>query len=202
MTTQNMIGRPYSTTPTSTTISSWDANSNLSSNNQLIGYATTATAAGTTTLTVSSPYQQFFTGVTTQTVTMPVTSTLVLGQSWYIVNNSSGVVTVQSSGANTIISIAANTVARLTCISTSGTGTASWFAEYDQSSLTLPLSPSNGGTGVSNSGNMTWGGAVTFSGAFTTAFTITANTSVTFPTAGILATTDQVTAASLYLMGG
>lgn len=149
MTTQNMIEKAYSTTPTASTIAEWDANVNLSSNNFLASYTTTVTAAGTTTLTVGSTQTQFFTGATTQTVKMPVTSTLGLGYQYYIVNTSSGVVTVQSSGSNTIIAMAANTVARLTCILTSGTTAASWFAEYDQSSLTLPLSQANGGTGGS-----------------------------------------------------
>lgn len=94
------------------------------------GYTTTATAAGTTTLTVSSTFNQYFTGSTTQTVTMPVTSTLTLGQSFYIVNNSTGIVTVQSSGANTIQAMVANTTMMITCILTSGTGTASWNISY------------------------------------------------------------------------
>jgi len=52
----------------------------------------------------------------------------------------------------------------------------------------LPLSPANGGTGVSNTGNLTWGAAVTFSGAFASTFTLTGVTGVTFPTTGTLAT--------------
>jgi hypothetical protein len=103
-----------------------DSNSNVTANNVLEGYATTATAAGTTTLTVSSAYQQFFTGSTTQTVQMPVTSTLVTGQSYWIVNNSTGAVTINSSGSNLISTLAANTSALVTCISTSGTTNASW----------------------------------------------------------------------------
>lgn len=99
--------------------------------NLVEGYATTATAAATTTLLVSSAKQQFFTGSTTQTVTLPVTSTLTLGQAYLIVNNSSGVVTVQSSGANTIQAMAANTSLLVTCILTSGTSAASWYANYD-----------------------------------------------------------------------
>jgi hypothetical protein len=149
MTVQNVIEKAYSTTPTASTIAEWDANVNLSANNHLSSYTTTATAAGTTVLTVASTFQQFFTGSTTQTVTMPVTSTLALGQSWYIVNNSSGVVTLQSSGGNTIVAMAASTVTLITCILTSGTGTASWYAEYEQASLVLPLSLANGGTGQS-----------------------------------------------------
>src|SRR5437762_7853966 len=55
---------------TGTTLNASDVNS---------GYTTTATAAATTTLTSASTYQQFFTGATTQTVQLPVVSTLALG---------------------------------------------------------------------------------------------------------------------------
>lgn len=119
------------TAPAATAFAGWDANKNLSANNHIEGYATTATGAGTTTLTVLSAYQQFFTGSTTQTVLLPVTSTLVLGQAFLIVNNSSGVVTVQSSGSNTITAMAASTVAVFTCILTSGTTAASWNSDYN-----------------------------------------------------------------------
>jgi len=121
------------TAPSATAFAGWDANKNLSANNNIEAYTTTATAAGTTVLTVASTYQQFFTGSTTQTVTLPVTSTLVLGQAFLIVNNSSGIVTVQSSGANTITSMAANTQAIFTCILTSGTTAASWNSDYNYS---------------------------------------------------------------------
>lgn len=95
------------------------------------GYTTTATAAGTTTLTSSSNPNQFFTGTTTQTVVLPVTSTLTLGKQYFIFNNSTGVVTVQSSGANTILAMPSNTAALYTCILTSGTTASSWAAFYD-----------------------------------------------------------------------
>jgi hypothetical protein len=124
------------TSPTATSFAGWDANKNLSANSHVEGYTTTATAAGTTTLTVGSTKLQFFTGSTTQTVTLPVASTLVLGQQFFIVNNSSGVVTVQSSGANSIQAMAATTQLLLTCILTSGTGTASWSAVYYTSTTT------------------------------------------------------------------
>jgi len=92
----------------------------------LMGYTSTATAAGTTTLTASSSYYQQFTGSTTQTVVLPVVSTLALGWTFHIVNNSTGLVTVQSSGANQVIIVPANTTAMVTCISISGTTAASW----------------------------------------------------------------------------
>lgn len=123
-------GTGVATAATASTLALRDANGNLSAAGMLEGYSTTATAAGTTTLTVSSNYLQYFTGTTTQTVTMPVASTLVLGQQWLIVNTSTGAVTVQSSGSNTIVVIAAGTSAMVTCILASGTGTASWQATY------------------------------------------------------------------------
>jgi hypothetical protein len=98
--------------------------------NFILGYSTTATAAGTTTLTNASNNQQLFTGTTTQTVTMPVASTMTVGTRYVIENNSTGVVTVQSSGANTIVAIPSNMSVKVTSILSSGTTAASWDCEY------------------------------------------------------------------------
>jgi hypothetical protein len=93
------------------------------------GYTTTVTAAGTTTLTAASTRLQYFTGTTTQTVVLPVTSTLVAGTDRFeMVNNSTGILTLQSSGLNTILAMAANTRAVFDCILVSGTTAASWSA--------------------------------------------------------------------------
>lgn len=112
----------------------------VTATNIIEGYTTTVTAGATTTLTVFSTYQQFFTGTTTQTVLMPVASTLILGQSYYIVNNSTGSITIESSGGNLIQTMVSGTFAILTCILTSGTTAASWNVEY----------VFNGGTGSVN----------------------------------------------------
>lgn len=89
------------------------------------GYATTATAAGTTALTITSAATQFFTGSSTQTVTLPTTS-VVVGQPYRIVNNSTGIVTVQSSGANTIQILGAGMSAVFTAIIATPTTAANW----------------------------------------------------------------------------
>lgn len=102
----------------------------LTANNSINGFATTATAGATTTLTVSSAQNQEFTGSTTQIVVMPITSTLVTGQQYYIINNSSGIVTVQSSGANTIQAMAANSSLLLTVVNTAVTTAAGWESAY------------------------------------------------------------------------
>ena len=120
--------------PTATSWAGWDTSSNLSANNFVKGYATTATASTTTTLVTGSAYQQYFTGSLSQTVVMPVTSTLVLGQAWDIVNNSTQSVTLQSSGLNTIIVLLTGTQAVITCILTTGTTAASW--SYTDTNIT------------------------------------------------------------------
>jgi hypothetical protein len=115
------------------------ANANLQT------YTTTATAAGTTTLTNTSTYYQYFTGSTTQTVVLPVTSTLSLGWSFHIANNSTGNLTLQSSGLNTIATILPNTTAHVTCILTSGTTAASW--DYGITDFQGAVPVALGGTG-------------------------------------------------------
>jgi hypothetical protein len=123
-------GTGVASASTASTLVARDANKNIAINNSIADYTTTATAAGTTTLTVGSTYQQFFTGTTTQIVQLPVTSTLTLGHTYYIENNSTGAVTVNSSGANAIVVLAGGTNAEFTCILTSGTTAASWAYKY------------------------------------------------------------------------
>jgi hypothetical protein len=95
-----------------------------------MGYSTTATAAGTTTLTVASNYRQFFTGSTTQTVVLPVTSTLVTGIAYEIENNSTGTLTVNSSGGNLVGTIPSGVCAHAVCIGTTLTTAADWDWDY------------------------------------------------------------------------
>lgn len=121
--------------------------------NPKLGYATTATAAGSTTLTATSGYQQFFTGTSTQTIVLPVASTMALGQGFVIVNNSTGNLTVNSSGGNLVVTVIPATSVHITCILTSGTTAASWdatFNEFDSNTGTganvLAASPTLSGT--------------------------------------------------------
>lgn len=109
-------------------------------------YTTTATAAGTTTLTVTSTQLQFFTGSTTQTVVLPVVSTLVTGQRYEIHNNSSGAITVNSSGGNLVATVPAGVTTVCTCILITGTTAASWDADIQGFTTTLPVT--QGGTGA------------------------------------------------------
>jgi len=86
-----------------------DNNANLFAANFIASTTSTATAAGTTTLTVASTKTQVFTGTSTQTVKLPTTS-ITAGMEYRVINNSSGSVTVQSSEANTVATVTANTL--------------------------------------------------------------------------------------------
>jgi hypothetical protein len=100
-------------------------------NNIKHGYSTTATAAGTTVLTSSSNYMQFFTGTTTQVLSLPAPQTMTLGQGFLIVNNSTGNVEVRAANAATVITVLPGTVALCTSIDlTAGNGAAGWNAEF------------------------------------------------------------------------
>jgi len=76
--------------------------------NCIPGLRSQATAAGTTTLVNTDVLEQVFTGVTTQTVVLPVVTTLKqAGWQYLIINDSSGAVTVNSSGSNLVQTVAA-----------------------------------------------------------------------------------------------
>lgn len=133
-----LSGLASASTATASTVATRDANANMSADNFIEGYTTTVTAAGTTTLTVDSTFSQYFTGTTTQIVVLPVTSTLVLGQRFYAVNNSTGIVTVNSSGGNLVLALAANTRAWFSVILTSGTSAASWSSTSFSNGTAVP----------------------------------------------------------------
>jgi intracellular sulfur oxidation DsrE/DsrF family protein len=95
----------------------------------LMGFTSTVTASGTTTLTNTSSYYQLFTGTNAQTIVLPVTSTLQQGWTFHICNNSTGGLQIQSSGLNIIYtSVPSGTTVMVTCIATGGTGVADWEA--------------------------------------------------------------------------
>jgi hypothetical protein len=115
-------------TPTASTLAAWDANKNLSDNNIIHGYTTTATAGATTALTAASTYLQFFTGTLNQTVTLP--SNAAQGMQFYIRNNSSGLITINASGGGLVRIVGAGTRAMVTCLNANGTAAADWSANY------------------------------------------------------------------------
>jgi hypothetical protein len=114
---------------TANTVMYRDANANVQANSFIENVATTATAAGTTTLTVGSAAIQQFTGTTTQTVVMPNATTMANGQQFYITNRSTGLVTVNANGGGLLQSMAASSYAIFTLIN-NGTAAGTWDVAY------------------------------------------------------------------------
>lgn len=94
-----------------------------------LSYQSIVTAAGTTTLTKTSPRATFFTGSTTQNCDLPDATTLFLGDYFEVHNNSTGVVTVRTNGGATLLAMAAGTSLILICTSIS-TAAGTWDMGY------------------------------------------------------------------------
>jgi len=111
--------------PTASTVMSRDTNANTQINNLIENVFTTATAAGTTTLTVASASRQQFTGTTTQTVVLPNATTLFNGTQYTVMNRSTGVVTVNFNGGSLAATLPGGSQVTFTLIN-NGTSAGVW----------------------------------------------------------------------------
>jgi len=168
-----------------------DANQNTTINNIAFGTATTATAGGTTVLTVASPAVQNFTGTSAQNVQLPDATTLVLGHLYYINNQANNNVSIKNNAGTTLYTVSGGGATQLTLI-TNNTANGTWqqsafipnnvnwgttglfatstTASFSSLTLGTALSVANGGTGQNSA--FVAGGAVY--GASTTALGVTA----------------------------
>lgn len=116
---------------TASVIGKRDANKNIYFNAGFNLAVSTATAAGTTTLTVASPHLQIWTGSTTQTIKLPAGSTYTqIGAKFLIKNDSTGLLTIQDSAAGALSTIQPSSCKEFTLTSISSTGTWSIQSNY------------------------------------------------------------------------
>lgn len=183
----------YDVVPSAAILCERDSSANLQSNSMISAYTTTVKSAGTTTLTVSSTEQQYFTGASAQTVVLPVTSNLVIGQKFEIFNiGSSGNITVQSSGANTIHILNGGSSIIVTCISTSGTTAASWSSRTS----TFIQIGAVGGIGIVSSGTPSNVTSLSLTpGAYIIKFTLYINPATSLSSAAIAVNTTSASMA-------
>lgn len=150
-------------------------------NNINLGLTSTLSSASPIVLTSSSNYQQYVTGSTAQTLTLPVASTLAVGQGFMIVNTSSATVTIESSGGNTVTTVPGGVSQPVTCILNSGTTAASWYAQ---------ASIASGVTSITGTANQVIASAATGAVTLSTPQSIGTSSNVTFgsvtaPTIGV-----------------
>lgn len=119
----------------------------------------TATAAGTTTLTVSDSPIQIWTGSTTQTIKMPAANTLVqVGTTYRFINKSSGTLTIQDNSAGAITTIAGGSSADIVATNI-GSAAGTWIANAAAAgspSLTNTYVGFGASGVLSGSSNFTW----------------------------------------------
>ena len=133
-----------------------DANGNITANSFTPGWTATATAAGTTNLTVASTYYQRFTGTSAQTVLLPSATTVALGQGFIIDNDSTGNITLQDNASGALGSIVSGMAAFIFCESNS-TQAGSWSGY-----MFVPGSGPLGQVTWGTSGLSAGGGSITF----------------------------------------
>lgn len=164
-----VIGSPGTVSATVNRPAVRDANGILYAVNFIGFLANTATAAGTTTLTIGSAATQRFTGVTTQTCVLPVVSTINQGHIFWFENDSTGAVTINSSGGNLVLTLQAGGTARIEYNGTAGTAAASWdvrsFARNDAAQTFTGVQTFTSTIGGNISGNAATATTATTAGA-------------------------------------
>lgn len=104
---KQLASMAYASAATASTFVTRNANANSFANNWIPNQTSVTSAAGTTTLTVSSSPRQILTGSTTQTFKLPDSTTLATGWPFWFVNNSTGILTVKDNGSNTLFTVPA-----------------------------------------------------------------------------------------------
>ena len=186
-----------------------DSNANITANNIIPGWASITSAAGTTTLTAASAHYQRLTGTSTQTVVLPDATTLANGHGFIIDNDSTGNLTLQASGGGSLGTIVPG-MAGYIFVESNSTAAGSWSGymyvagsgptgqvTWGTAGLAMgggtitnaiwngtAIGAAYGGTGVANNAANT----ITFTGNYSLGLTLSANTAVTLPTTGTLAT--------------
>lgn len=178
-------------------------------------YTSTATAAGTTTLTATSNSKQLFTGTSNQTVVLPAATTLPLYRHFSIRNQSTGFLIVQDGSANEISLVAAGNTVDLE-VTNIGTTAGTWAVSQPkvfsgQAALTFGMSRNTttetagndltlkSGSATNNSTNKN-GGKLILSGGTSTG---TGTSSIEFrtATAGGSGTSDVTPTSKMTLSG-
>jgi len=99
----------------------------LYANNVYVGFNTITAAAGTTILTNASAGWQQVVGTTTQTIQLPVATTLYKGLAFTVANNSTGSVTIKDSASTTIDTVITGGTAVIV-LTNNTTSAGSWTA--------------------------------------------------------------------------
>lgn len=148
--------------------------SSVATATSIFGFTSTVVSNSTQTLDASSTFYQEYTGtVPGQIVKLPDATTVILGFTIVLINDSNQILTVQDGGSNQILLVAANQGCWFKCVA-NGTSAGTWELEdYDQLPGQNLTSRSNvqddfvagTATGVTTLGQLRWIINVTGTGA-------------------------------------
>jgi hypothetical protein len=168
-----------------------DASVNVTANNFIAGYNVITASGGTTVLTVASAYYQRISGSTTQTIQLPIATTMANGQGFTFDNDSSGTVTIVDSASATIDTIPSGGYGYI-FVEDNTTSAGSW-GKYALLPATYDFNTTTANFGNATITNATWNGTAIASGyggtgltTFTAANYALYSTSASALTAGTL----------------
>jgi hypothetical protein len=120
---------------------------NLSHETWRVGQTSTATSAGSLTLDIDSTSTQILTGTTAgQVVVLPDATTLQVGWTYYIINDSSQNVAVEDEGSTLLVTIAPGSRALIKCTSISSSAGTWTYSVSGRDFLKLKSGLVSGGT--------------------------------------------------------
>jgi hypothetical protein len=179
----------------------------LYANNVYLGFNAITAAAGTTVLTNASSGYQNVVGTTTQTIQLPVATTLYKGLAFTVANASTGNVTIKDSASTTIDTIVTGGTSILV-LTNNGTSAGTWVA-YSYLPASYDFSTSTANFGNATITNATYQGNTIASGyggtgltTFTAANNAIYSTSASALAAGTLPIAAGGTAATTFTANG
>lgn len=179
----------------------------LYANNIYLGFNAITAAAGTTVLTNASAGYQNVTGTTTQTIQLPVATTLYKGLAFTIANASTGAVTIKDSASTTLDTIVTGGTA-IMVLTANATSAGTWVA-YSYLPSTYDFSSTSANFGNATITNAVWNGTTIASGyggtgltTFTAANNALYSTSASALAAGTLPIAAGGTAATTFTANG
>jgi hypothetical protein len=104
------------------------------------------TGSASRTLTVDSEYVQIMTGSVDRVITLPVTTTLEVGWSVFVKNDSTGVLELRTSGVDPLVYLQPNQAAIAICTTASGTTYTSWSTTVFDAIQNIKSTATAGGT--------------------------------------------------------
>ena len=134
----------------------------LYANNVYVGFTTITAAAGTTVLTNASAGWQQIVGTTTQTIQLPVATTLYKGLAFTVANNSTGSVTIKDSASTTIDTVITGGTSVLV-LTNNSTSAGSWTA-YSYIPASYDFNATSASFGNATITNAVWNGTTISSG--------------------------------------